>query len=718
MRLDSHGKPDGPEYHPLHPEVREAMKRRVAQALAQRPPGPNAGSRGEGLLIRLGPGPTLLGTPDTGLDDATFDRFVRESFSPETARGIPGLGETDPERFAVRARYLAGVGRMPWLAWRGRAISSLYTELAETAQKAVPGSVLAVVTPGLDDSPAGIEARRVDRAGLAPSQAWRNVGLDLPSWPSSLTAPPVFRGVVLSTDALGHDLATSPDLDALVAGRAQRGLLLTTRDDPPAVPLPAGTAHPAEGRPEEAASSTPISPSSPLDAARSAQNASGGLAWNTGPRAGNRGVWLTAAPLGNGPAADEPLGHAVAALDAQWVFLAQKAVVGHEERLRRFASVLRALPDWPATALDSQADSNPKPFGVTVRRMGDNAQTFLEIANDSPYPIRVAGLLDAANTATVEDLGRGLRLTPAAEAGGRNLVLDLLPYGVAAIRVEAPRVRLSSITPYPSEAVLTTMQLRFNELSAQLGRLNHGMVTTPTEPPNPGFEPDPPLPDEKEPPPSNPLAVAKAKTIEASVALAGWRLEPSVSGTSTVAIDGGNAHLGQGCLKLTASTAPSSVISESFVPNIQSHLDIDVFFRAATPGSRVRVWIEGESGGRPYVRRTELDVSTAWESRTVRAGDIPARGLDTARLRFELMTPGVLWIDDLHIRGETTSRSARINAQRSLLAALQAYREQRYADFARLAGSHWIRQSAATAPGRLARTNEPPAEGASGRTKR
>ncbi len=75
------------------------------------------------------------------------------------------------------------------------------------------------------------------------------------------------------------------------------------------------------------------------------------------------------------------------------------------------------------------------------------------------------------------------------------------------------------------------------------------------------------------------------------------------------------------------------------------------------------------------------------------------------------MTPGILWIDDFHIRGETTSRSARLNAQRTLLAALQAYREQRYADFARLAGSHWIRESAMTTSGRLARTNDLPADG-------
>jgi hypothetical protein len=718
VRLDGHGRADGPEYHPLHPEVRDAMKRRVTQALTKRLLGPGANNRGAGLLVRLGPGPTLLGTPDTGLDDATFTRFVRESFSPETARGIPGLDEADPERFAVRSRYLAGVGRMPWLAWRGRAIAALYAELAETAQAAAPGAVLALVTPGLDESPAGIEARRVDRAGLAPSQAWRSVGLDLPSWPSTPAAPPVFRGVVRSADALGHDLAISPDLDSLVAGCSSRGLLLTVQDDTPAPA--AGAAQPTEipaETPRSSSTSIPASPAAELG--RSSRAGALSLIRNPHPRGGNAGVWLTAGPLDDGPAADEPLGHAVAALDAQWVFLAHKAVVGKEERLRRFAAVLRALPALPAAPLDFQAASNPKQFGVTVRRMGDDAQTFLEFANDSPYPIRLAALLNTGSAVPIEDLGRGLRLVPTPEPGGRNLVLDLLPYGVAAIRVGAPGAQMSAVTPYPSEAVLTTMQARFNELSAQLGRLNHGMVIAPTEPPNPGFEPDPPLPAETAPTSPNPTTKSGAQSVEGgAIVLAGWHLEPSAPGSSTVAIDGGNAHLGQGCLKLSAPAAPAAVISASFVPNVQSRLDMDVFFRASTPGARVRVWIEGESAGKPYLRRTELDVATAWESRTVRASDIPARGLDSARVRFELLTPGVLWIDDLHVRGETTSRSARTNAQHMLLAALQAYREHRYADFARLAGSHWIRQSSTTTSSRLARTNELPVDGADGRKKR
>ena len=183
IRVDRQGRPDGAIYHPLHSEVRDAMKRRVQEALTRTKLGSGETGNGDGVVIRLGAGPTLLGTPDTGLDDATFDRFVRESFSPETARGVPGIGNADSNRFAVRSQYLAGVGRMPWLTWRSKAIASLYIEMAEAAQSAAPGALLAVVTPGLSHGAAGTEARRVDRAGLAPSHAWRSVGLDFQAWP-------------------------------------------------------------------------------------------------------------------------------------------------------------------------------------------------------------------------------------------------------------------------------------------------------------------------------------------------------------------------------------------------------------------------------------------------------------------------------------------------------------------------------------------------------
>ena len=81
--------------------------------------------------------------------------------------------------------------------------------------------MLALSTPVLHGGAAGAEARRVDLAGLAPSQAWRSVGLDLQAWSTGPNMPIVLRGVELSTDPLAHDLATSPDLDAKIASRSR-----------------------------------------------------------------------------------------------------------------------------------------------------------------------------------------------------------------------------------------------------------------------------------------------------------------------------------------------------------------------------------------------------------------------------------------------------------------------------------------------------------------
>ena len=97
------------------------------------------------------------------------------------------------------------------------------------------------------------------------------------------------------------------------------------------------------------------------------------------------------------------------------MILAVPAIAGHEERLRKFASVLRALPDWPAQP--AVASGEQKDYGIAVRSLGDQSQTFLEIANDTPYPIRLAGLLDAPAAANVEDLGRNFRLVPQAAPG-------------------------------------------------------------------------------------------------------------------------------------------------------------------------------------------------------------------------------------------------------------------------------------------------------------
>ena len=142
------------------------------------------------------------------------------------------------------------------------------------------------------------------------------------------------------------------------------------------------------------------------------------------------------------------------------------------------------------------------------------------------------------------------------------------------------------------------------------------------------------------------------------------------------------------------------------MPSCASSMTIQAYLRAEPPDSLVRLWIEGEVGGQPYLRRTEFKVASTWELKAVRATDLPAGGLDSARLRFEMMSPGSLWIDDLHLIGEATPKAVRLNAQRTLLAALQAYRAQHYAEFARLSSSHWARHPSILAASRSSRPAE------------
>jgi hypothetical protein len=696
VRVGRTGQADGPAYHPLHDDVRSAMKHRVTEAITGR----RSQAALSGLLIRLGPGPTLLGTPETGLDDSTYERFVHETFGAEVAKEIPGLGKTDADRYGERSRYVSGVGRVPWLTWRSRAIASLYNELSRTVRTVSPGAELAVATPTLDDGPAGDEARRVDLSGLSPAQAWRSVGLDLQAWPNGPDAPIVVRTSGLSTDELARDLATSSDLDAKVATRSRRGMMLLLDDELPAVadglgsplpPLPPGPDDAPEPWAASKSDSVSFRPYNPFQEA-------------VGSGSGT-GLWLKALPLAEGPTGDESFGHALASFDAQWALISSRVAGGNEERLRRFASVLRSIPALPAETPPPSLDTSR--LGVTLRTTRNESQTYLAIANDTPYPIRLATILDGVDASTpIDDLGRGMRLAvQAAEGGGgRMLVVDLPPFGASAIRVGIANAAIRSVTPYPSQVVLSGMEAHYKELSSQLARLNRSLSGGGTvELPSPGFEPA------REPqiqrtarrvaePPAGP----PTEGSELGLPPVGWKLEGGV-GASAV-IDGENPHSGQGSVKLVATGPSASLVSDPFSPNTLSALTIEAFLRSGVADAKVRVWIEAQAEGKPFVRRSELVVSPDWSPRAFRAADIPASGLDSARLRFEMLTPGALWIDDVRVINEQASKSARLNAQRSLLSALQAYREKRYADFARLGTSHWTKHPGVLGSIRLDRT--------------
>ncbi len=621
VRVDRAGKADGPMYQPLRGEVREAMARVLATAIKPRAAHPNV----LGLVVRLGPGATLPGSPGVGLDDVTYPQFVRSAFQPEAMAKVPGLNEVDPNRFAARSQFVTGPGREDWLDWRSERIGSLYGALAAAVKKASPGAVLVVSTPGLDDGPAGVEARRADRALLSPLQAWRAVGLDLAKWP---VGPVVLRGVGLSTDDLAHDLATSADLDAAVATRPGRGVWLGA------------------------------------DVIASAAAA--------GP------LQMTARPIAEGPAGDEPLGHALAVLDARWVIVSGMAAEGQEDRLAKFARVYRALPGPPDPAPPvPRMDS-----GVAVRSWSSAGRTYVAMANDTPYVILLDTLLHAAPEATVDDLGRRQRLIPAAAPGGaRSLVIELPPFGMAVLRVSSASARVEPIGPYlPAGNELDT---RREHLSALLERMAQG--DGPAGPRNGGFEDStrPRVVAVSEVRPPRASATGSAKPL-------GWAVDGEAAGA--VEIDAKDPRSGRSALRLDARGAGASVASAPFSPPGRTTLAARAWIRADRVGTPVRLWVEGDGAGRPFARHVEAVAGPEWSEVRLVASDLPDGGFDRVRVRIERRSAGPLWIDDVSVSGDGPSEVSK-RSQLVLTAALHAYREKRYADFARLAGSRWARQA-------------------------
>lgn len=72
----------------------------------------------------------------------------------------------------------------------------------------------------------------------------------------------------------------------------------------------------------------------------------------------------------------------------------------------------------------------------------------------------------------IDDLGREASLTPEPTEKGGRVVLDLAPYGVSVLRVADPHLKLASVSPRPTPAVLAEVKAKARELSERLERLS------------------------------------------------------------------------------------------------------------------------------------------------------------------------------------------------------------------------------------------------------
>ena len=143
----------------------------------------------------------------------------------------------------------------------------------------------------------------------------------------------------------------------------------------------------------------------------------------------------------NGDNAREAFTQALIASDPQTVFFGLVDVnmlVGHEQQLREFARVLRALPgEQFSPVLETGFETN-----FAIRDLSKGGAYYFYVANPGYWPIR--GNVTLTGAGRVVDLAANQVIKTKQEGGRAVVSISLKPFGIAAYRVAGGRAKVVS----------------------------------------------------------------------------------------------------------------------------------------------------------------------------------------------------------------------------------------------------------------------------------
>jgi len=562
----------------------------------------------DGIAVLL-PHDGWLHLPGTaaGLDDVTFARFATAAGGEVEPLVRPVLGAADPARFAARAALVEGPLRERWLAWREGEVAAFHGRLARAVAAARPAWKLHLVPTTL--FVAGRFAPRF-RPHLADDQRDADVLREAGLDPVLLTA---HVGLVYVTPHV-HVAADGGERE--VAGQVNRSLALLRGS---ARAARAGVllleqARPLELRDVVSQAGFTSKPSAPVP---------------------------IVAPAGS-TEARRAFAEALMAADPEVVFdagLLHACVDEEDERSRLAFAGLPAAPLDPVAAV-------PAPLIVRVRE--GEAGLWLSIVN--ACGVACEAVIDPARPPTgVSDAVTKVAL-PAGPGG--EVAVPLGPWEVRAIvlegceRIVGVRVVHAPEIGAAVTAALDDLELRRRALEtpAPLAGLD-----------NPSFE----LP-------------------ELGGVVPGWELVEA--GRGTLRRVTGKPSAGGSGLSFSSENGLATLRSNPFAAPPTGRISVALWVRAGGPDVQppLRIALEGLLEDREFYRFAAvgrgagaMPLSAAWAQFVLQIDDLPARGLESLRVRLDLLGPGAVEIDDVRVFDLAFDESQRVRLSRILAVASQ-----------------------------------------------
>jgi len=599
--------PLSPHYNILDPRVQQAVEEQVRE-LAVRLRGAPAVD-GVALLLAHDGWLHLPGTA-TALDDVTFARFLESVGTQEPA--------VEGDRFARRAELVEGPLRDMWLEWRADAVAAFHARLAAVLAEADPRLVLHIVPTTLF-AVGDLAARFRPRLGMdaAASDVLREVGLD----PMRSTAHPQ---VVFSM----------PHVHAAADGLVDRGLVAAANR----APAVADAARAARRR-----GLVIVEHPASFDVRPLVSHGPFGAATPAGPCPIH--TVSTAAEAGR------PLAESLIAADAEIVFdmrLALAEFAAADAGAAAFAALpvgqVSAVPDVPA------------PVVIRLLPQGGGA-TWMRVINAGAAPGRIriglegrpAGVVDVVDRSRIELGADGVATVQVGPWGVRTLLVD------GDVTVRSARIEYD-------ETVAAAVAARIQDLRRRRAALEMPQPLDVLD--NPGFEVGP-----------DALGAAFVDGGRAG-AVTGWELVEQRRGTLDfvpgVRPPGAGGGPGRG-LAFSSVNGLASLHSNPFPPPPTGRVSVAVWLRIedGAPQPPLRIAVEGLHDDREYYRFAAVGglaggrpLTAEWAQFVLPVDDLPTAGLESLRVRFDLLGPGRVLIDDVRVLDLAFEESQRVQLAR------------------------------------------------------
>ena len=352
-------------------------------------------------------------------------------------------------------------------------------------------------------------------------------------------------------------------------------------------------------------------------------------------------------------------------LDGGW-----SVMLGEADQLRAFCEVFRQLP--AERFRDAEPSAVPTDSPVVLRTLAKGDKTYFYAVNDSPWSVQLQVRWQVPPTCRCQPLGTlSASATVSRDAHRLSWRQALPPFGLSAGVLTASPVKvLATETQLPPE-IPARLQARVTELSGRVANLKEPKAWEVLQ--NGGFE----APTDKG-------------------LFVGW--EFGTEAETEARVDQQHKYDGAAALRLSSRGPVAWARSDSFPPPSTGRLSLQVMLRSVNSADPppLRLAVEGRLDGQAYYRYAQItppssaeSAATDWSPFVLHIDDLPSEGLQELRVRFDLMGPGVVWIDDVQLFDRNFTRDEVRELSKIIALADLQFREGRLTACARTLEGYW-----------------------------